>query len=93
MSGMSIGEVAKKAGLRTSALRFYEEAGVLPKVPRVNGRRRYDKNTLRMIEVLGFAQRAGFSLAEIKTLFNEAELGTRLGERWRELAQGKLREL
>ena len=93
MSGISIGEVARKVGLRTSALRFYEEAGVLPKVSRVNGRRRYDDKTIRLIEVLGFAQRAGFSLAEIKALFNEAEPGTRLGERWRRLGQAKLGEL
>lgn len=93
MGGMSIGEVASKAGLHPSALRFYERAGILPKVVRVNGRRRYDEKTVRMIEVLGFAQRAGFSLAEIKRLFSEPDPGTQLGRRWRELAQTKLREL
>lgn len=93
MSGMSIGETARKAGVRTSALRFYERAGILPKVGRVNGRRRYDEKTVRMIEVLSFAQRAGFSLAEIKRLFSELEPGTQLGKHWRELAQTKLREL
>lgn len=74
-------------------LRFYKEAGVLPKVSRVNDRRRYDDKTIRMIEVFGFAQRAGFSLAEIKALFNDAEPGRRLGERWRRLGQAKLGEL
>lgn len=93
MSAMSIGEAARRAGVRTSALRFYEDAGILPKVARVNGRRRYDEKTVRMIEVLGFAQRAGFSLAEIKTLFSTGDPGSQLGERWRELAQTKLREL
>ena len=93
MSAMSIGKVARRAGVRTSALRFYEEAGILPKVRRVNGQRRYDEKTVRMIEVLGFAQRAGFSLAEIKTLFSTGDPGSQLGERWHELAQTKLREL
>ena len=93
MSAMSIGEVARRAGVRTSALRFYEEVGILPSVARVNGRRRYDEKTLRMIEILSFARRAGFSLAEIKTLFGAADPGSRLGERWHELAQSKLVEL
>jgi MerR family redox-sensitive transcriptional activator SoxR len=91
MGGLTIGEVAGLTGIRTSALRFYEESGVLPTVPRVNGQRRYDSRALRMIEVLAFAQRAGFTLAEIRILFNGPT--PPLGARWRALAQAKLKEL
>lgn len=93
MDEMTIGEVARKAGLRTSALRYYEEAGILPPPRRVNGRRRYDPVVLRMLEVLRFAQQAGFTLEEIRTLFHGFGAETPLTERWQVLAEAKLREL
>ena len=42
MRGMSIGEVARRAGLRPSAIRYYEKLGLLAKAPRMGGRRHYD---------------------------------------------------
>jgi MerR family redox-sensitive transcriptional activator SoxR len=93
MTFMTIGEVARRAGVRPSALRYYEEAGILPAVPRVNGRRRYDADMVRMIEVLRFAQQAGFRLEEVRTLFHGLDRGTPLSEAWRSLAQSKLAEL
>ncbi len=42
MPDLTIGDVARRSGLRPSALRYYEEAGLLPAPARVNGRRRYD---------------------------------------------------
>ena len=89
---MTIGEVAARTGVTASALRFYEDHGILPPAPRVRGQRRYDEQLLRMIEVLGFAQRAGFKLAEIRTLFHAAP-DRPLGERWKGLATQKLVEL
>jgi MerR family transcriptional regulator, redox-sensitive transcriptional activator SoxR len=93
MMEMTIGEVARQAGVRTSALRYYEETGILPAPRRVNGRRRYDPVVLRMLEVLRFAQHAGFTLDEIRTLFHGFGSDTPLGERWQKLAVAKLREL
>jgi MerR family redox-sensitive transcriptional activator SoxR len=93
MSSLSIGEVARRTGLRPSALRFYEEAGILPAPARVSGRRRYDVGTIRHIDVLRFAQQAGFTLQEIKTLFHGFGAETPLSARWQSLARGKLREL
>lgn len=93
MALMSIGEAARRTGLRPSALRYYEEIGLLPPAPRVGGKRRYDARALRMIEVLRFAQQAGFTLAEIGTLFHGFDAGTPPGERWRALASAKLAEL
>jgi MerR family redox-sensitive transcriptional activator SoxR len=93
MKPLSIGEVAKRTGIRTSALRYYEEAGILPAPMRVSGQRRYDADTIHRIDVLRFAQQAGFTLEEIKTLFHGFGAETPLSSRWRSLANAKLREL
>lgn len=93
MKPLSIGEVAKRSGIRTSALRYYEEAGILPAPTRVSGQRRYDADAIHRIDVLKFAQQAGFTLGEIKTLFHGFGAETPLSSRWRSLANAKLREL
>jgi len=59
MKPFSIGELARKTGIRTSALRYYEEAGILPLHHRTNGRRFYDGDAVRRVDVLRFAQQAG----------------------------------
>ena len=48
----TIGEIAKEAGLRTSAIRFYEKEGLLPKPIRAGGQRRYDASVLGRLAVL-----------------------------------------
>jgi MerR family redox-sensitive transcriptional activator SoxR len=89
---LTIGEVAKRAGLRPSALRYYESAGLLPKPPRVGGRRSYGPDVVDRLALIGLAQSAGFTLAEVRRLLGG--LGGRApGERWRQLAEGKLAEL
>jgi MerR family transcriptional regulator, redox-sensitive transcriptional activator SoxR len=93
MMELSIGEVARRTGVAASALRYYEDAGLLPAPRRVGGRRRYDPEVLRRVEVLRCAQQAGFTLAEIRTLFHGFGADTPLGERWNALAHAKLREL
>ena len=93
MEDLTIGEVARQTGLRTSALRYYEAAGLLPSPKRVSGRRRYSPGTVRVVEVIRFAQEAGFSLDEIRTLFHGFGAETPLSERWEALARDKLREL
>jgi MerR family transcriptional regulator, redox-sensitive transcriptional activator SoxR len=90
---LTIGEVARRTGVRTSALRYYEEEGLLPAPRRVNGRRRYSPSILPVLAVLRFAQQAGFTLAEIRTLFHGFGAGTPLGARWESLAWAKLAEL
>jgi MerR family redox-sensitive transcriptional activator SoxR len=93
MEELSIGEVARRTGVAASALRYYEDAGLLPVPRRVSGRRRYDPEVLRRVEVLRCAQQAGFTLAEIRTLFHGFGAETPLGERWNALAHAKLRQL
>src|SRR5215213_7843496 len=93
MPALTIGEVARRTGVATSALRYYEDAGILPAPERVNGRRRYGPDAGRGVEVVRFAQRAGFSLTEIRTLFHGFGPDTPLNERWAALAQAKVAEL
>ena len=97
MEGMSIGEVARKAGVRTSALRYYERIGLLPRARRENGRRRYDGEALRealdRLAVVRVAQQAGFTISEIRTLLDGFSEDTPPSERWRVLAQDKLPEV
>ena len=93
MKPLSIGEVAKRTGLRTSALRYYEEAGLLPAPDRVAGRRVYNPDVIRRIGVLRFAQEAGFTLREVKTLIHGFDAKTPLSARWRAMAQKKVSEL
>lgn len=90
MAGMTIGEVARMAGVRPSALRYYESVGVLPAPERVNGRRRYEAGVLEVLKVVRFARGAGFSIAEIRTFLHGFPEGTPPSERWRWLAREKL---
>ena len=90
---MTIGEVANRAGLRTSAVRYYEEVGILPAAERVNGRRRYGADAIERLEVVRFAQSAGLSLDEIRVLFHGFGGDVPAPGQWREIATRKLREL
>jgi MerR family redox-sensitive transcriptional activator SoxR len=92
-SGMTIGEVARQVGMATSAIRYYEEIGLLPPPARVNGRRRYDWSAVQRLCVIEYAQQAGFTLGEIRELFFGFAVGTHPTERWKALAQRKLEEL
>src|SRR3712207_9041313 len=97
MGSMSIGEVARWAGVRPSTLRYYEGAGLLPSPKRTNGRRRYDGEVPREVfdrlEVVRVAQQAGFTISEIRTLLNGFAEDTPPSKRWRLLAEEKLPEV
>src|SRR6266542_6823041 len=85
---MLIGELSRRAGLAPSAIRYYEEQGLLPRVARVSGRRVFDDRSLANLMVVRLAGDAGFTLGEIRQLVTE------FGEnRWRRLAQRKLGEI
>ena len=93
MEEFSIGDVAKRAGIRASAIRYYESVEVLPAPQRVNGRRRYDSHVLERLAVIQIAQQAGFTVAEMRTLFNGFTPETPASARWEALAQQKLAEV
>jgi MerR family redox-sensitive transcriptional activator SoxR len=90
-AGLRIGEVAERAAVNTSLIRYYERIGLLPPPERVSGQRRYDVTVLRRLAVIDVAQRAGLSLDEIGELL---EIGTEpLSARLQDLAQCKLPEI
>ena len=93
MEDLPIGEIARQAGIRPSALRYYESIGLMPRPNRVNGRRRYDQGTVQLLRVVQLAQQAGFTVAEIQTLLHGFAPDTPPAARWQPLARQKLREL
>jgi MerR family redox-sensitive transcriptional activator SoxR len=97
VESMGIGAVANRAGVRPSALRYYERIGLLPRPGRENGRRRYDGEALRealdRLAVVRVAQQAGFTISEIRTLLDGFSDDTPPSERWRDLARDKLPEV
>jgi MerR family transcriptional regulator, redox-sensitive transcriptional activator SoxR len=62
---LSIGEVSRRSGVATSALRFYEERGLITSERTGSAHRRYPRPVLRRIAFIVFAQRIGLSLEEI----------------------------
>ncbi len=70
---MRIGELAKRTGISTSRIRFYERHKVLPKPIRgENGYREYPDRAVKMLGLLDDAQRLGFSLSEIRAGLSDA---------------------
>ncbi len=65
---MKIGEIAKKAGLKPSAIRYYERMGLLRPATRVGGRRLFGPEILNQIALIQVGGRLGFSLAELKSM-------------------------
>ena len=63
---LTIGEVSRRSGVASSALRFYEERGLITSERAGSGHRRYPRPVLRRIAFIVFAQRVGLTLDEIK---------------------------
>lgn len=64
---LPIGEVARRAGLATSALRYYESQGLVPGQRTTGGQRRYPRSVLRRLAFIRAAQNVGLSLQEIRS--------------------------
>ena len=90
---LTIGQLAERFGINASAIRYYERVGVLPEPMRERGQRRYGPETVRRLEVLDVAKRAGFSLDEARLLLQSADAGTPAFESVRALAARKLPEV
>jgi len=90
---MTIGQVARESGFAASAIRFYEQAGLLPKAGRSGGRRHYDQSILERLAVLERAKACGFSLAETRQLFYGFREVDQPSVRWQTLARRKIVEL
>lgn len=90
---MTIGQLAERAGLNASAIRYYERHGILPEPVRVSGQRRYSERTLARLRIIDVAQHAGFSLDEIKILLAGTEAGAPAHEQLQGLAARKLGDI
>jgi MerR family redox-sensitive transcriptional activator SoxR len=90
---LTIGDVARRTGLRTSALRYYETAGLLQPGRRTHGRRVYDASVFESLALIRLAQEAGFTVSEVRRLLSGFDRATPASTRWRSLAQRKLEEI
>jgi MerR family redox-sensitive transcriptional activator SoxR len=88
---LAIGEVAERAGMSTSRIRYYEARGLLPEPERAGGKRRYSEEVFRRLAIIDAAQRVGFTLEEISDLLGSRDQPAH--ERLRQLALLKLPEL
>lgn len=98
---ITIGEVAERADVATSALRFYEREGLISAVRSEGGQRRYQREVLRRIAFIRAAQRVGLTLDEIRTALGTLPEGrtptaadwARLSRSWRPLLDRRIAEL
>jgi MerR family transcriptional regulator, redox-sensitive transcriptional activator SoxR len=90
---MKIGELARRADLNPSAIRYYEEVRVLNAPHRASGQRRYPDEALDRVLLVRFASEMGFTLPEIKLFLQGLRDDAPVGPRWRKLAQRKIMEV
>lgn len=92
MKELTIGEVARQAGIQASAIRYYESVGLLPPPERVNGRRCYDLSVLQRLGLILLARQAGFRISELQVLLTESA-DTPVSRRWQALVSEKVAEM
>lgn len=85
-----IGELARRTGAATSALRYYERIGLLSPAERAGGKRQYAASSAERVALIHLYQHAGFTLAEIGRLLGASSVDRR---RFGDLAERKLAEL
>lgn len=85
---LTIGDVARRAGVTTSTVRFYERRGLLTADDRRSGQRRYRVRTLRRLVFIGMLQDAGLSLADIAGVLDAADV-----TEWKAIAGRRLTNL
>jgi MerR family redox-sensitive transcriptional activator SoxR len=98
---MTIGEVAERANVAPSALRFYEREGLVSSVRTEGGQRRYQRDVLRRVAFVRAAQRVGLTLDEIRQALHTLPDGraptaadwARLSRQWRPLLERRIAEL
>ncbi|TML91801.1 MAG: MerR family transcriptional regulator [Actinobacteria bacterium] len=87
---LTIGDLARRTRMATSALRYYEELGLLPRPTRVSGQRRYPPSAVELVGVILLLRDVGFALGEMKTLLASR---SRSPEAWRALVRRKVADL
>lgn len=84
---LSIGDVARRTGLATSALRFYEEKALIESLRTPGNQRCYTRDAIRRVSFIRAAQRVGLSLEEIRAVLDDLPEGrSPTREDWHELA-------
>jgi MerR family redox-sensitive transcriptional activator SoxR len=89
---MKIGELAHRAQLNASAIRYYERLGLLAEPERSGGQRRYPTDALNRVLLIRFASEMGFTLNEIR-VFNGLRDDAPVGPRWKKLAHRKIQQV
>ncbi len=98
---LTIGEIAERSGVAASALRFYEERGLIEAERAPSGHRRYPRSVLRRVAFVVFAQRVGLTLDEIRTELDRLPEGrvpnrrdwARLSSSWSARIDARIAEL
>lgn len=91
-ASLSIGDVARAAGLQSSAVRYYEDIGLLPRPIRVGGKRRYQADTIDRLLLIRFCRRLGFRLSDMRRLFFDPR-NPNAKATWRKLLDARLEEV
>lgn len=91
---LTIGKVARRIGIRPSAIRYYERQGMLqPTIRGANGYRSYGNDAVKLLRFIKRAQSLGITLKEIKPLLNLASQGQQPCSHVKQLARNHLREI
>ena len=90
---MTVGELASRAAVPASTIRYWERIHVLPAPARVSGQRRYEDDSIHRLAVLRLAQACGFRLDEMRHLMHGFRSETAPPRRWQELGSEKQKEL
>jgi MerR family transcriptional regulator, redox-sensitive transcriptional activator SoxR len=98
---LTIGDVAARSGVATSAVRFYEAEGLVASSRTSGNQRRYDRSVLRRIALIQAGRAAGIPLAEIRSALDTLPPGRtptrrdweRFSRRWRQDLDGRIRTL
>lgn len=87
-ANLSVGQVAKRCGVKVSTLHFYESLGLIKSLRNQGNQRRYMREVLRRISVIKAAQKMGVSLEEIKAAFaNLPDNRTPTKDDWQQLSR------
>ena len=98
---LTIGELSRRSGLAPSAIRYYEDRGLITAERTAGNQRLFPRHTLRRLAVLSAGQRAGLSLAEIRAAFDELPADraptqaewTALSSTWMDAVDARIREM
>jgi MerR family redox-sensitive transcriptional activator SoxR len=101
MTELTIGELSERSGIATSAIRYYEDRGLVSSRRTTGNQRRYDRAVLRRLAFIRTAQRVGLSLEEIEAALSTLPSGrtptkadwTRLSRGWRPRLDAQIRQL